>query len=435
MCYRNEMMDCENCVWFFFKKNFVENVIRGEDEVNINELVKFETALKLFDVQISDFCTDCVPPVWWAGVLEFGWSINGYDLFKLVNSLASAKARHNVLKLYGMDTNRVKSKVEAFGSGVDYLSNDSAEEFLLALYDMMFVEAKEGYNIFTGEVLAFADTDENFLNISKQMMDRLNLWSMSMISNKYIFVLLNYMRRIDEKLFTDEDGNDNGLKGMVVGKLISNEGTKRERVGNEPDGTVGETGINGGKTGKEGKEGNAVFDLKYIDSSGSVDRVKTGLQFVALLSKYGLADRYAKALEWGKRFYKTSDGDVVEFPNGISAEDREKLKNSAIHVIDEIRKRTGVNGVHMKVVKLDLFDQPLEIAKNYVRSMLGSLETRKGYIDSDDEEGFEKIEEFERSESWLIELLSEMEDMDEEDWQNYCEGIRRDREDGEQDEV
>ena len=429
MCYRNEMMDCNNCIWFFFKKNFVENVIIGEDgEVNIDELVKFETALKLFDVQISDFCTDCVPPVWWAGVLTYGWSVNGYDLFKLVNSLASAKARHKVLKLYGMDTNRVKSKVEAFGSGVDYLSNDSAEEFLLALYDMMFIEAKEGYDIFTGEVLASTDTGENFFNISKQMMDRLNLWSMSMISNKYIFVLLNYMRRIDEKLFTDEDGNDNGLKGMVVGKLISDGGTKREKVSNEPDGATEETGINGGKTGKADK---AVFDLKYVDSSGSVDRVKTGLQFVALLSKYGLADRYAKALEWGKRFYKTSDGDVVEFPNGISAEDREKLKNSAIHVIDEIRKRTGVNGVHMKVVKLDLFDQPLEVAKNYVRSMLGSLETRKGYIDSDDEEGFEKIEEFERSESWLIELLSEMEDMDEEDWHDYCEGIRHDREDGE----
>ena len=423
------MMDCNNCIWFFFKKNFVENVIIGEDgEVNIDELVKFETALKLFDVQISDFCTDCVPPVWWAGVLTYGWSVNGYDLFKLVNSLASAKARHKVLKLYGMDTNRVKSKVEAFGSGVDYLSNDSAEEFLLALYDMMFIEAKEGYNIFTGEVLAFADTGENFLNISKQMMDSLNLWSMSMVSNKYVFVLLNYMRRIDENLFTDEEGNDNGLKGMVVGKLISDGGAKREKVSNEPDGATEETGINGGKTGKAGK---AVFDLKYVDSSGSVDRVKTGLQFVALLSKYGLADRYAKALEWGKRFYKTSDGDVVEFPNGISAEDREKLKNSAIHVIDEIRRRTGVNGVHMKVVKLDLFDQPLEVAKNYVRSMLGSLETRKGYIDSDDEEGFEKIEEFERSESWLIELLSEMEDMDEEDWHDYCEGIRHDREDGE----
>ena len=429
MCYRNEMMDCNNCIWFFFKKNFVENVIIGEDgEVNIDELVKFETALKLFDVQISDFCTDCVPPVWWAGVLTYGWSVNGYDLFKLVNSLASAKARHKVLKLYGMDTNRVKSKVEAFGSGVDYLSNDSAEEFLLALYDMMFVEAKEGYNIFTGEVLAFADTGENFLNISKQMMDSLNLWSMSMISNKYIFVLLNYMRRIDENLFTDEDGNDNGLKGMVVGKLISDGGAKREKVSNEPDGATEETGINGGKVSK------AVFDLKYIDSSGSVDRVKTGLQFVALLSKYGLADRYAKALEWGKRFYKTSDGDVVEFPNGISAEDREKLKNSAIHVIDEIRKRTGVNAVHMKVVKLDLFDQPLDIAKNYVRSMLGNLETRKGYIDSD-EEGIEEIKEFERSESWLTELLSEMEDMDEEDWQDYCEDIRRDREDGAQDEV
>lgn len=429
MCYRNEMMDCNNCIWFFFKKNFVENVIMGEDgEVNIDELVKFETALKLFDVQISDFCTDCVPPVWWAGVLTYGWSVNGYDLFKLVNSLASAKARHKVLKLYGMDTNRVKSKVEAFGSGVDYLSNDSAEEFLLALYDMMFIEAKERYDIFTGKVLASADTGENFLNISKQRMDSLNLWSMSMISNKYIFVLLNYMRRIDDNLFTDEDGNENGLKGMVVGKLISDGITKRERVCNEPDGATEETGINGGKVNKAGK---AVFDLKYVDSSGSVDRVKTGLQFVALLSKYGLADRYAKASEWGKRFYKTSDGDVVEFPNGISAEDREKLKNSAIHVIDEIRRRTGVNGVHMKVVKLDLFDQPLEVAKNYVRSMLGSLETRKGYIDSDDEEGFEKIEEFERSESWLIELLSEMEDMDEEDWQNYCEGIRHDREDGE----
>ena len=433
MCYRNEMMDCNNCIWFFFKKNFIENVIMGEDgDVNLDELVRFETALKLFDVQISDFCTDCVPPIWWAGVLTFGWSVNGYDLFKLVNSLASAKARHKVLKLYGMDTDRVKSKVEAFGSGVDYLSNDSAEEFLLALYDMMFIEAKEGYNIFTGEVTASADTSENFFDISKQMMDNLNLWSMSMISNKYIFVLLNYMRRIDENLFTDEDGNDNGLKGMVVGKLISNEGAKRERVGNEPNGATGETGINGGKVSKAGKE---IFDLKYVDSSGSVDRVKTGLQFVALLSKYGLADRYAKALEWGKRFYKTSDGDVVEFPNGISAEDREKLKNSAIHVIDEIRKRTGVNGVHMKVVKLDLFDQPLEIAKNYVRSMLGSLETRKGYIDSDDEEGIEKIEELERSESWLIELLSEMEDMDEEDWQDYCEDIRHDREDGAQDEV
>ena len=433
MCYRNEMMDCNNCIWFFFKKNFIENVIMGEDgDVNLDELVRFETALKLFDVQISDFCTDCVPPIWWAGVLTYGWSVNGYDLFKLVNSLASAKARHKVLKLYGMDTNRVKSKVEAFGSGVDYLSNDSAEEFLLALYDMMFIEAKEGYNIFTGEVTASADTGENFFDISKQMMDNLNLWSMSMISNKYIFVLLNYMRRIDENLFTDEDGNDNGLKGMVVGKLISNEGAKRERVGNEPDGVTGETDINGGKVSKEGKE---IFDLKYVDSSGSVDRVKTGLQFVALLSKYGLADRYAKALEWGKRFYKTSDGDVVEFPKDISAEDREKLKNSAIHVIDEIRKRTGVNGVHMKVVKLDLFDQPLEIAKNYVRSMLGSLETRKGYIDSDDEEGIEKIEELERSESWLIELLSEMEDMDEEDWQDYCEDIRHDREDGAQDEV
>ena len=433
MCYRNEMMDCNNCIWFFFKKNFIENVIMGEDgDVNLDELVRFETALKLFDVQISDFCTDCVPPIWWAGVLTYGWSVNGYDLFKLVNSLASAKARHKVLKLYGMDTNRVKSKVEAFGSGVDYLSNDSAEEFLLALYDMMFIEAKEGYNIFTGEVTASADTGENFFDISKQMMDNLNLWSMSMISNKYIFVLLNYMRRIDENLFTDEDGNDNGLKGMVVGKLISNEGAKRERVGNEPDGVTGETDINGGKVSKEGKE---IFDLKYVDSSGSVDRVKTGLQFVALLSKYGLADRYAKALEWGKRFYKTSDGDVVEFPNGISAEDREKLKNSAIHVIDEIRKRTGVNGVHMKVVKLDLFDQPLEIAKNYVRSMLGTLEMRKGYVDSDDEEGVEKIDELERSESWLIELLSEMEDMDEEDWQDYCEDIRRDREDGEQDEV
>lgn len=433
MCYRNEMMDCENCVWFFFKKNFVENVIIGGDgDVNIDELAKFEAALKLFDVQISDFCTDCVPPVWWAGILAFGWNVNGYDLFKLANSLDPVKARHEVLKLYGIDANRVKSKVEALNSGADYLSNDSADEFLLALYDMMFIEAKEGYDIFTGEVLASTDTGENFFNISKQMMDRLNLWSMSMISNKYIFVLLNYMRRIDEKLFTDEDGNDNGLKGMVVGKLISNEGTKREKVSNEPDGATEETGINGGKTGKADK---AVFDLKYVDSSGSVDRVKTGLQFVALLSKYGLADRYAKALEWGKRFYKTSDGDVVEFPKGISAEDMEKLKNSAIHVIDEIRKRTGVNGVHMKVVKLDLFDQPLEVAKNYVRSMLGSLETRKGYIDSDDEEGFEKIEEFERSESWLIELLSEMEDMDEEDWQNYCEGIRRDREDGEQDEV
>ena len=432
MCYRNEMMDCNNCIWFFFKKNFIENVIMGEDgDVNLDELVRFETALKLFDVQISDFCTDCVPPIWWAGVLTYGWSVNGYDLFKLINSLASAKARHKVLKLYGMDTNRVKSKVEAFGSGVDYLSNDSAEEFLLALYDMMFIEAKEGYNIFTGEVTASADTGENFFDISKQMMDNLNLWSMSMISNKYIFVLLNYMRRIDENLFTDEDGNDNGLKGMVVGKLISNEGAKRERVGNEPDGVTGETDINGGKVSKEGKE---IFDLKYVDSSGSVDRVKTGLQFVALLSKYGLADRYAKALEWGKRFYKTSDGDVVEFPKGISAEDREKLKNSAIHVIDEIRKRTGVNGVHMKVVKLDLFDQPLEIAKNYVRSMLGSLETRKGYVDLD-EEGIEKIEELERSESWLIELLSEMEDMDEEDWQDYCEDIRHDREDGAQDEV
>ena len=433
MCYRNEMMDCNNCIWFFFKKNFIENVIIGEDgDVNLDELVRFETALKLFDVQISDFCTDCVPPIWWAGVLTYGWSVNGYDLFKLVNSLASAKARHKVLKLYGMDTDRVKSKVEAFGSGVDYLSNDSAEEFLLALYDMMFIEAKEGYNIFTGEVTASADTSENFFDISKQMMDNLNLWSMSMISNKYIFVLLNYMRRIDENLFTDEDGNDNGLKGMVVGKLISSKGAKRERVGNESDGATGETDINGGKVSKAGKE---IFDLKYVDSSGSVDRVKTGLQFVALLSKYGLADRYAKALEWGKRFYKTSDGDVVEFPNGISAEDREKLKNSAIHVIDEIRKRTGVNGVHMKVVKLDLFDQPLEIAKNYVRSMLGSLETRKGYIDSDDEEGIEKIEELERSESWLIELLSEMEDMDEEDWQDYCEDIRHDREDGAQDEV
>lgn len=433
MCYRNEMMDCENCIWFFFKKNFVENVIIGGDgDVNIDELAKFEAALKLFDVQISDFCTDCVPPVWWAGILAFGWNVNGYDLFKLANSLDPVKARHEVLKLYGIDANRVKSKVEALNSGADYLSNDSADEFLLALYDMMFIEAKEGYDIFTGEVLASTDTGENFFNISKQMMDRLNLWSMSMISNKYIFVLLNYMRRIDEKLFTDEDGNDNGLKGMVVGKLISDGGTKREKVSNEPDGATEETGINGGKTGKADK---AVFDLKYVDSSGSVDRVKTGLQFVALLSKYGLADRYAKALEWGKRFYKTSDGDVVEFPNGISAEDREKLKNSAIHVIDEIRRRTGVNGVHMKVVKLDLFDQPLEVAKNYVRSMLGSLETRKGYIDSDDEEGFEKIEEFERSESWLIELLSEMEDMDEEDWQNYCEGIRRDREDGEQDEV
>lgn len=433
MCYRNEMMDCENCIWFFFKKNFVENVIIGGDgDVNIDELAKFEAALKLFDVQISDFCTDCVPPVWWAGILAFGWNVNGYDLFKLANSLDPVKARHEVLKLYGIDANRVKSKVEALNSGADYLSNDSADEFLLALYDMMFIEAKEGYDIFTGEVLTSTDTGENFFNISKQMMDRLNLWSMSMISNKYIFVLLNYMRRIDEKLFTDEDGNDNGLKGMVVGKLISDGGTKREKVSNEPDGATEETGINGGKTGKADK---AVFDLKYVDSSGSVDRVKTGLQFVALLSKYGLADRYAKALEWGKRFYKTSDGDVVEFPNGISAEDREKLKNSAIHVIDEIRRRTGVNGVHMKVVKLDLFDQPLEVAKNYVRSMLGSLETRKGYIDSDDEEGFEKIEEFERSESWLIELLSEMEDMDEEDWQNYCEGIRRDREDGEQDEV
>ena len=422
-------MDCNNCIWFFFKKNFVENVIIGEDgEVNIDELVKFETALKLFDVQISDFCTDCVPPVWWAGVLAFGRSVNGYDLFKLVNSLDSVKARHEVLKLYGMDTNRVKSKVEAINSGVDYLSNDSAEEFLLALYDMMFIEAKEGYGIFTGEALASADTGENFFNISKQMMDRLNLWSMSMISNKYIFVLLNYMRRIDENLFTDEDGNDNGLKGMVVGKLISDGGTKREKVSNESDGATGETGINDGKVSKVGKE---IFDLKYVDSGGSIDRVKTGLQFIALLSKYGLADRYAKALEWGKRFYKTLDGDVVEFPNGISAEDREKLKNSAIHVIDEIRRRTGVNGVHMKVVKLDLFDQPLEIAKNYVRSMLGSLETRKGYVDSDDEEGVEKIEELERSESWLIELLSEMEDMDEEDWQNYCEGIRRDREDGE----
>lgn len=429
MCYRNEMMDCENCIWFFFKKNFVENVIIGGDgDVNIDELAKFEAALKLFDVQISDFCTDCVPPVWWAGILAFGWNVNGYDLFKLANSLDPVKARHEVLKLYGIDANRVKSKVEALNSGADYLSNDSADEFLLALYDMMFIEAKEGYDIFTGEVLASADIGENFFNISKQMMDRLNLWSMSMISNKYIFVLLNYMRRIDEKLFTDEDGNDNGLKGMVVGKLISDGGTKREKVSNEPDGATGETDINGGKVSKAGKE---IFDLKYVDSSGSVDRVKTGLQFVALLSKYGLADRYAKALEWGKRFYKTSDGDVVEFPNGISAEDREKLKNSAIHVIDEIRKRTGVNGVHMKVVKLDLFDQPLEIAKNYVRSMLGSLETRKGYIDSDDEEGFEKIEEFERSESWLIELLSEMEDMDEEDWQNYCEGIRHDREDGE----
>ena len=433
MCYRNEMMDCNNCIWFFFKKNFVENVIIGGDgDVNIDELAKFEAALKLFDVQISDFCTDCVPPVWWAGILAFGWNVNGYDLFKLANSLDPVKARHEVLKLYGIDANRVKSKVEVLNSGADYLSNDSADEFLLALYDMMFIEAKEGYDIFTGEVLASTDTGENFFNISKQMMDRLNLWSMSMISNKYIFVLLNYMRRIDEKLFTDEDGNDNGLKGMVVGKLISDGGTKREKVSNEPDGATEETGINGGKTGKADK---AVFDLKYVDSSGSVDRVKTGLQFVALLSKYGLADRYAKALEWGKRFYKTSDGDVVEFPNGISAEDREKLKNSAIHVIDEIRKRTGVNGVHMKVVKLDLFDQPLEVAKNYVRSMLGSLETRKGYIDSDDEEGFEKIEEFERSESWLIELLSEMEDMDEEGWQNYCEGIRRDREDGEQDEV
>lgn len=430
MCYRNEMMDCNNCIWFFFKKNFIENVITGENgDVNLDELVKFETALKLFDVQISDFCTDCVPHVWWAGVLTYGWSVNGYDLFKLVNSFASAKARHKVLKLYGMDTDRVKSKVEAFGSGVDYLSNDSAEEFLLALYDMMFIEAKEGYDIFTGKVLASADTGENFLNISKQMMDSLNLWSMSMISNKYIFVLLNYMRRIDENLFTDEDGNDNGLKGMVVGKLISEGGTKRERVSNETVGATGETGINGSKAGKE------IFDLKYVDSGGYVDRVKTGLQFIALLSKYGLADRYAKALEWGKRFYKTSDGDVVEFPNGISAEDREKLKNSAIHVIDEIRKRTGVNGVHMKVVKLDLFDQPLEIAKNYVRSMLGTLETRKGYIDSDDEEGIEKIEELERSESWLFELLSEMEDMDEEDWQDYCEDIRRDREDGEQDEV
>ena len=88
----------------------------------------------------------------------------------------------------------------------------------------------------------------------------------------------------------------------------------------------------------------------------------------------------------------------------------------------------------MKVVKLDLFDQPLDIAKNYVRSMLGNLETRKGYIDSD-EEGIEEIKEFERSESWLTELLSEMEDMDEEDWQDYCEDIRRDREDGAQDEV
>lgn len=432
MCYRNEMMDCENCIWFFFKKNFVENVIIGGDgDVNIDELAKFETALKLFNIQISDFCTDCVPPIWWASVLAFGKNLNGYDLFKLANSFDSVKAMYEVLRLYGMDTNRVKSKVEAINSGADYSSNDSADEFLLALYDMMFIEAKVGYDIFTGEVLASADIGENFFDISKQMMDRLNLWSMSMISNKYIFVLLNYMRRIDEKLFTDEDGNDNGLKGMVVGKLISNEGTKRERVGNKPDGAIGETGINGGKTGKEGKSGNAVFDLKYVDSSGSVDRVKTGLQFIALLSKYGLADMYAKALEWGKRFYKTSDGDVVEFPNGISAEDREKLKNSAIHVIDEIRRRTGVNGVHMKVVKFDLFDQPLEIAKNCVRNMLGSLETRKGCIDSDEEEGFEKIEELERSESWLIELLSEMEDMDEEDWQDYCEDIRHDREDGE----
>lgn len=427
------MMDCNNCIWFFFKKNFVENVITGEGgDVNLDELIRFETALKLLDVQISDFCTDCVPPIWWASVLTHGWSVNGYDLFKLVNSIASAKARHEVLKLYGIDTNRVKSKVEAFGSGVDYLSNNSAEEFLLALYDMMFVEAKEGYNIFTGEVLAFADTGENFFDISKKAMDNLNLWSMSMVSNKYVFILLDYMKRVDDNLFIDEDGNENGLKGMVVGKLISDRITKRERVCNEPDGATGETGINGGKVSKVGK---AVFDLKYVDSSGSVDRVKTGLQFVALLSKYGLADRYAKALEWGKRFYKTSDGDVVEFPNGISAEDREKLKNSAIHVIDEIRKRTGVNGVHMKVVKLDLFDQPLEIAKNYVRSMLGSLEARIGHIDSDDEEGIEKIEEIERSGSWLIELLSEMEDMDEEDWQDYCEGIRHDREDGAQDEV
>ena len=426
MCYRNEMMDCNNCIWFFFKKNFVENVIIGEDgEVNIDELVKFETALKLFDVQISDFCTDCVPPVWWAGVLTYGWSVNGYDLFKLVNSLASAKARHKVLKLYGIDTNRVKSKVEAFGSGVDYLSNDSAEEFLLALYDMMFVEAKEGYNIFTGEVLAYADTGENFFDISKKAMDNLNLWSMSMISNKYVFILLDYMKRVDENLFTDEDGNDNGLKGMVVGKLISDGITKRESNDKVNRAfTVGEAGIKGDKVDK------AVFDLKYVDSSGSVDRVETGLQFVALLSKYGLADRYAKALEWGKRFYKTSDGDVVEFPNGISAEDREKLKNSAIHVIDEIRRRTGVNGVHMKVVRLDLFDQPLETAKTYVRGMLGTLEKRKGYIDSD-EEGIEEIKELERSESWLIELLSEMEDMDEEDWHDYCEGIRHDREDGE----
>ena len=433
MCYHDDMMDCNKCMWFFFKKNFVENVITGEGgDVNLDELIRFETALKLLDVQISDFCTDCVPPVWWASVLTHGLSVNGYDLFKLINSIASAKARHEVLKLYGIDTNRVKSKVEAFGSGVDYLSNNSAEEFLLALYDMMFVEVKEGHNIFTGEVLAFADTGENFFDISKKAMDNLNLWSMSMVSNKYAFILLDYMKRVDENLFTDEDGNDNGLKGMVVGKLISDGITKRERAYNEPDGATGETGINDGKVSRVGKE---IFDLKYVDSGGSIDRVKTGLQFIALLSKYGLADRYAKALEWGKRFYKTSDGDVVEFPNGISAEDREKLKNSAIHVINEIRKRTGVNGVHMKVVKLDLFDQPLDIAKNYVRSMLGNLETRKGYIDSDNEEGIEKIEELERSESWLIELLSEMEDMDEEDWRDYCEDTRRDREDGEQDEV
>ena len=154
------------------------------------------------------------------------------------------------------------------------------------------------------------------------------------------------MRRIDENLFTDEDGNDNGLKGMVVGKLISDGGAKREKVSNEPDGATEETGINGGKVSKAGK---AVFDLKYVDSSGSVDKVKTGLQFVALLSKYGLADRYAKALEWGKRFYKTSDGDVVEFPNGISAEDREKLKNSALTSLWRLQKTTS--GVCLGVSK------------------------------------------------------------------------------------
>ena len=430
MCYHDDMMDCNNCIWFFFKKNFVENVITGEGgDVNLDELIRFETALKLLDVQISDFCTDCVPPIWWASVLTHGLSVNGYDLFKLVNSIASAKARHEVLKLYGIDTNRVKSKVEAFGSGVDYLSKNSAEEFLLALYDMMFVEAKEGYNIFTGEVLAYADTGENFFDISKKAMDNLNLWSMSMVSNKYVFILLDYMKRVDENLFTDEDGNDNGLKGMVVGKLISDGITKRESNDKVNRAfTVGEAGIKGDKVGK------AVFDLKYIDSNGMVDRVETGLQFVALLSKYSLSERYSKALEWGKRFYKTSNGDIVEFPEGISAEDRKRLKNSAIHVIDEIRKHTGVNGVHMKVVRLDLFDQPLETAKTYVRGMLGTLEKRKGYIDSD-EEGIEEIKELERSESWLIELLSEMEDMDEEDWQDYCEAIKRDREDGDQDEV